>query len=113
MKLPAADQAVIEAAKLQDYLLSFAHPVGRFRAAFFAGFGYNRDRWQQLEADLRALVQSQDAKEGPPTEYGRKYEVRGILKGPNGKSVDVVTVWVIREGERVPRFVTAYPGEKR
>jgi hypothetical protein len=37
MKLPFENQAVIEVAKLRDYLLSSAHPVGHFKAAFFYG----------------------------------------------------------------------------
>ena len=43
-------------------------------------------------------------------DYGQKYLVRGILKGPSGKAAEVVTVWIILSGEGVPRFVTAFPG---
>jgi hypothetical protein len=112
MKLQGYDQAVIEVAKIRDYLLSPAHPVGRFKAAFFAAFGYNEDNWQQLETDLRLLVESEEARECRSSRHGPKYEVRGFLKGPNGKSVEVVTVWIIRKGENVPSFITAYPGER-
>jgi len=112
MKLPATDHVVIEAAKLREYLLSPYHPVGRFKASSFAALGYTADNWQQLEADLRILVQSQDAKVGQITKYGQKYEVRGMLGIPNAKRAEVVTVWIIRRGENVPRFVTAHPGEK-
>jgi len=31
MKLPAAERAVIEPARIWDYLLSTSHPVGRFK----------------------------------------------------------------------------------
>lgn len=34
-KLPNAEQAVVEPAKVRDYLLSSAHPVGRFKAVVF------------------------------------------------------------------------------
>jgi hypothetical protein len=113
MKLPGADQAVIEVAKLRDYLLSFIHPVGRFKAAFFAALGYTENNWRQLEADLRRLVESEDVQENRSFRYGRKFEIRGILNGPNGKSAEVVSVWIIRRGENIPRFVTAYPGDKQ
>ena len=43
-------------------------------------------------------------------DYGQKYLVRGILKGPSGRAAEVVTVWIIQSGEGVPRFVTAFPG---
>jgi len=112
MKLPATDHVVIEVAKLRDYLLSPSHPVGRFKASFFAALGYTADNWRQLEADLRVLIQSQDAELGQITKYGEKYEVRGMLGMPNAKRAEVVTVWIIRRGEDVPLFVTAHPGEK-
>ena len=31
---------------------------------------------------------------------------------PNQKSTQVVTVWIILDGEDFPRFITAYPGDK-
>jgi Domain of unknown function (DUF6883) len=34
------------ARKLRDYLLSRLHPVGRFKAPFFASLGYGADNWQ-------------------------------------------------------------------
>lgn len=34
MRIPNADRAVIEPAKLRGYVLSRSHPVGRFKAAF-------------------------------------------------------------------------------
>lgn len=52
MLIPNADRAVIESAKLQAYLLSRTHPIGRFKAAFFQALGYSSEYWRQLEADL-------------------------------------------------------------
>jgi Domain of unknown function (DUF6883) len=37
------------------------------------------------------------------------YSIRAILMGPSGRSADLVSVWFVRTGEEVPRFVTAYP----
>jgi hypothetical protein len=45
------------------------------------------------------------------TEYGIKYSISGSITGPNGRSANVVSVWIILTGEDVPRFVTAYPEE--
>jgi hypothetical protein len=44
MSLPNADRAIVDPAKVRDYLLS--HPVGRFKAAFFLSLGYSQDRWE-------------------------------------------------------------------
>lgn len=46
------------------------------------------------------------------SEYGQKYEVRGTLKGPSGKTAFVVAVCIVLRGEDIPRLVTAFPGAK-
>jgi len=37
MKLPEAERAVVDIAKLRDYCLSPFHPLGRHKARIFAG----------------------------------------------------------------------------
>ena len=111
MKLPAAERAVIAPAKIRDYLLSTSHPVGRFKAPFFASLGYTNANWPRLEEDLRDLAVSGDAELGKRSPYGQKYEIRAILRGPSGRSAGVLTVWIILFGGDAPQFVTAFPGE--
>ena len=43
--------------------------------------------------------------------FGQKYEVNGILRGPSGREARVTTVWIVKNGEDFPRFVTVYPGD--
>jgi hypothetical protein len=109
MSLPNAEGAIVDAAKIRDYLLSTAHPVGRFKAAFFVSLGYSADRWEVLRDDILALARTGVAAPGEPSPYGRKFELDGILTGPSGRSAAVGTVWVLRTGEQFPRFVTAFP----
>jgi hypothetical protein len=108
--LPNAELAEIAAEKLHGYLLSPTHPVGRFKARFFAALGYSALDWQTSEADLRIQHPSQDAEPGAETPHGQPYTIRAILKGPNGESALVVTVWFVRSSDQQPLFVTAYPG---
>jgi hypothetical protein len=61
VRLPGADGAHIDPQKLHGYLLSTSHPVGRFKARFFAALGYTAAIWQQFEADLRAQHLTQGA----------------------------------------------------
>lgn len=112
MKLPFAEHAVIEDAKLRDYLLSPIHPVGRYKCRFFLDIGYETSHLEVLRQDLMSLVETEDAQEGDQTRYGQKYVVRGILKAPSGMLAKIVTVWIVLHGERIPRFVTAYPGSE-
>ena len=113
LRLPNVEKAVIDSEKLRDYLLSLSHPVGRFKAAFFSSLGYTQEDWRQLEADLRRQHLTKDAVLRRETSYGRKYEIRGKIKGPAGKAREVVSIWIILVDEKVPRFVTAYPGDNR
>ena len=113
MKLPNAENAVIDSEKLHDYLLSPSHPVGRFKAAFFSSLGYTQENWRQFEADLRRQHLSKDAILHQETSYGRKYEIHGKIRGPAGKTRGIISVWIILVDEDVPRFVTAYPGGNR
>ena len=86
--------------------------MGRFKAAFFAAIGYGQDEWQVLVADLVRLAMDGDALQTQATPFGQKYEVRGQLIGPSGRSATIVCVWIMLSGETVPRFVTAFPADK-
>lgn len=110
MILPGADKADIPHEKLYGYLLSRAHPVGRYKAAFFARLGYFSDTWQGLAADLRAQHLTQTAELVETTPFGDKYAIRAMLKGPIGHPTPVVSIWFIPRGGESPRFFTAYPG---
>jgi len=110
MSLLRSDHAIIEVAKIRDYLLSREHPVGRFKAVFFEGLGYRREEWMRLHSDLLTLCRVGAATPGQSSSFGKKYEVRGTIRGPAGGQAEVVTIWVILVGEDVPRFVTAFPG---
>lgn len=112
-RLPNAEKALIESEKIRAYILSSAHPVGRFKAAFFRKFGYSAENWEEFEQSLRQLIISQDVSGIEETRYGRKYVVEGSLGSPTGDVLQIVTVWVILKGQDRPRFVTAYPGGLR
>ena len=113
MRLPAAERAYVEPAKVRDYLLSPAHPEGRSKAAFFGVLGYTRANWPRLLRDLERVAQSDGARPDMPTCYGQPFELGVILEGPSGRSAYLVTVWMVRLDEDFPRFVTAYPGVLR
>ena len=109
MRLPNAENAIIPAEKLRDYLLRAEHPYNRGKAAVFAALGYTEANWRQLEADIRAQHLILDAELGKPSDFGAKYEVRGLLRGPLGVRV-IITVWMIDVDSEVPRLLTAHPG---
>ena len=109
MSLPNANRAVVDANKLRDYLLSSSHPVGRFKATVFFALGYSAAGWELLRDDILAIARTRQAVPGLSGPFGRKFEVNGILTGPNGRSADIRTIWLVRSEDEAPRFVTAYP----
>ena len=109
MTLPNAVYATIEPRKVHDYLLSAAHPVGRFKAVVFAAAGYSAEHWELLRDDLLALARAGQAVPGQSSEFGRKFELDGVLVGPSGRSLLVRTVWMLDTPTSFPRFVTAIP----
>jgi hypothetical protein len=111
--LPNAERAITKSEKLQNYILSSEHSIGRSKATFFRKIGYLPSNWEAFKKDLKKLIQSQDAVESETFKFGIKYTVKGPLNSPSGETIQVLTVWVILKGEEFPRFVTAYSGGKK
>ena len=112
-RLPHAVKSRIEAEKVREYILSPAHPLGRFKAAFFEKFGYSAQDWDEFKECLRQLILSQEVTRVEETPYGQKCVVEGELRSPSGELLPVVTIWIILRGQGIPRFLTAYPGGMR
>ena len=72
--------------------------------------GRYMQNWDVLENEIRNLL-GNDAKTKEKTEYGQKYEIRGIISGPTGRKAEIVTAWIILKEEKIPRLITAYPRE--
>ena len=109
MLVPGSERAVIDPAKVRDYLLSPSHPVGRFKGQFFLGLGFLAEDWGAFARALREQHLTLEATASQPDQYGQRFVVRAILQGPAAEA-PVVSVWFVRAGEDFARFVTAYPG---
>jgi hypothetical protein len=105
MKLPA--QTAIARRKVTHYLLVWRQEDDK--SAFLVRAGYTLDTADQLLADLRSQLLPLEAELLDAGEYGDKYLIRGRLKGPNGRILRVVTVWMIEEATGKAKFVTLYP----
>ena len=95
MKLPNGHLAKIDSVKLQGYLLSDTHPVGRFNAAFFRGLGYSTEQWEVLAAHLLDAVEVEDAVPLAASAYGTKSAVRCTLSGQPGLEAEVDSIWIV------------------
>ena len=88
MKLPT--DVVIAPDKLRHYLLLPREENDK--SQFLAVAGYTSANWQTLDHDLRQLAMTQEVASAEPSPYGTKYEVHGLLRGPNGRTLRVITV---------------------
>jgi hypothetical protein len=109
VRLPNADLAVVEDAKVRDYLLSGYHPVGRFKSVAFLALGFSGDHWQLLRDALLQLAFTGDASTGQPSPFGLKFEICAILRGPSGCQANVVTVWLVSNGLDFPSLRDSLP----
>lgn len=109
MKLPNAENATVDDAKVRDYLLSPEHPVGRFKARVFRAAGYQHEHWARLRDDLLGLARTLVVTPTGADPFGQRFAGTGLLPAPNGRPLPVVTVWLIPSGGGAPRLITAYP----
>jgi hypothetical protein len=109
MKLPA--DSVISERKLRAYLLSPRIEDDKSGLLFLAG--YTEENWRQLEADLRQQIEAVEAELIRVTDYGDMYKVRARLTGPNGKRLNVITIWITLRVNGETRFVTLIPDKEK
>ena len=109
MQLPNCVSAFIEPQKLTRYLLSETHTVGKAKAKFFRALGFNETNVVLLENELLRIAKEVPFDEVMNTVHGPKYVITGEIVTPLGKSITILTVWIINTGEIAPRFVTARP----
>lgn len=111
MSVPNPDRVIVSREKVRDYLLSLSHPVGRGKAVWLLNLGYTRAGWRLLRDQIRELAWRPATE--VPSPFGAKFIVQGTITAPTGRSLRVVTVWLLPYGERRVRLVTMYPGAPR
>jgi hypothetical protein len=113
LKLPNAQNLIVERSKIVDYLLSDVHEDGRHKAAFFRRFGFRPEFWTEMASTLKRHAEVHEVFKEEPSPFGQRFVVDGIMEMPDGRTPLVRTVWFIRINESVPRFVTAFPVKRR
>lgn len=106
--LPNNHLAILDLRKLEDYCLNPLHPRGRHKARVFRdALGVDRSDAHWLRAALLAAVSGAEATELASDPLGRRWRIDvGVTR--HGKEIVVRTIWIVRTGERTPRFVTCW-----
>jgi hypothetical protein len=109
MMLPNRERAFVERSKIEDYLLSLAHPGGRGKAEFFIRYGFRRERWAELAFALRGVGISNQVTTWVESLHGVRYVIDGLLLCPDHRNPRVCTIWLLQHWCDSPRLITAYP----
>jgi hypothetical protein len=110
MAFPDAEHAIVDPAKVCEYLLNPGHPVGGPKSHWFESIGYTLDNWRKLSEDLLRVARTCDDFTAKASPYGVKYETLGMIGCEGYRPALVLAVWIV-EGNSPPRLVTAYPGD--
>lgn len=111
MQLPNAAAATVADEKLTAYLLNAMHPQNKGKAAFYAGVGYSPANAETLREALVGLARTGRVVESEPTPHGTKYVVVGPVVAPNGRTYELLSIWMIETNSGAPRLITAYPNK--
>jgi hypothetical protein len=108
--LPNYEEVVILREKLEGYTLNPEHPDGKHHAIVFkSALGFDQSNWKVLARIIIEQLPYYEAVLYRKDVYGQRYNVTMPITGPNGKTADVRTAWIIEAGQVIPRYVTAYP----
>ena len=113
MKLPNAERAVVDIAKLRDYCLSQTHEEGKHKARRFREkLGISVNDAERLRQVILDAILKVEAREQKPTEYGRRFIVDFEVSWPEKEFIMstalVRTAWIIRNDEDFPRLTTCF-----
>ncbi len=98
--------ATIAIEKISDYLL--VHLDVDDKSGYLALAGYTRAEYWELLRDIREQLLPGEAAYQERNEYGEYYTLEGRLRGPNGRTLGVRTIW-LREPSGNIRFLTLFP----
>ena len=103
--------AEIPESKFLDYALDMEKQPDKARA-FRDALGYTKENYKDLIENIRANVDEKALVFKASNSHGKLYEYVTPLKGPNGKSANVCTGWIIENGKTEPRLTSVYVTKK-
>lgn len=108
MKLPNAENAVVDIAKLRGYSLNLDHESGGHKARVFrAALVLTWEDAEWLRVELIKIARECDVVSGELSPFGQKYVIDAQLTS-NESTAIVRTAWIIENGTDFPRLVSCY-----
>jgi hypothetical protein len=106
--LPNGDRAILDIRKLADYCLNPAHSRGRHKARVFRdSLGIGQPEAADLRAHLLFAAGHEAATRLSSDLWGDRWQI-DVSVARQGRRAVVRTMWIVRRGEQIPRFVTCW-----
>jgi len=107
-RLPNAERAFVDLAKLRNYSLNPTHEKGKHKARVFrSALGFTVEDAERLRRLVLEAVLTCEAMPGTPTPYGQRFAVDMEVAGLSGP-VTVRSAWIIRNDEDFPRLTSCF-----
>ena len=108
--LPNYERAEIPRSKIEGYALNPAHePDGKHKARVFkSALGFDQSNWEMLKQRILEELPYYEAKLNQTSRWGDEYDVDLMIEGPNGKTAEVRTKWMLTSGVDIPSLITVY-----
>jgi hypothetical protein len=108
LQLPYRESAILELAKLKDYCLNLAHARGRHKARLFqAALGMGSEHAEELRVILLDAARRLPASLSHADVWGQQWRIDVHITRQDRSAV-VRTIWIVRNGETLARFVTCW-----
>ncbi len=111
--LPNNEEAEIDPRKFIDYSMKPENPANQGKWMGFAMIGYpvetiegRQIATQDVIQQIRQALPHTPAYPSTVNPYGIRLKVTIIVKGFNGKEGNLLTVWQIELGKKIPRLIT-------
>ena len=112
-RLPHPEQTVISIDKLTGYCLNAEHHPGKHKARVFkSALNLGIEDAEILKTALLDAVHRNVAVPTKRNAYGEKYII-DFEMSHSGRTAEVRSIWIVRNDENFPRFVTCYISTKR
>lgn len=107
IKLPRYEEAVIPKTKFTQYALNPDKDINKARA-FEQALGYTMENVDDLIQQIYDKLPEHEAKEKPDNGWGKRYEVKMELTGPNRKTAKIITAWIDDKNTGEMRLTSVY-----
>jgi hypothetical protein len=99
---------MVDMLKLTGYVLNPNHRTGRHKARVFAAaLGLTARDADALATELRRAAEVEDGKLERADSYGVHYSIESDMFF-NGIGRRIRSLWTVRSGEEIPRFVSVF-----